>query len=155
MENIIIRKARPADLHTLLTFEQGVISAERPFDPTLKTGHTCYYDIEKMITASNVELVVAERNGELLASGYARIENAKPYLQHVQHAYLGFMYVVPAYRGKGINRMILDVLMQWVKTKNISELKLDVYNENASAIKAYEKAGFSRYMINMRMGLKD
>lgn len=155
MDNIIIRKARPADLETLLTFEQGVISAERPFDSTLKTGHTHYYDIEKMITATDVELVVAESNGELLASGYARIENAKPYLQHVQHAYLGFMYVVPAYRGKGINRMILDVLMQWVRTKNISELKLDVYNENASAIKAYEKAGFSWYMINMRMGLKD
>ena len=57
-------------------------------------------------------------------------------------------------RGKGINRMILDVLMQWAKTKNISELKLDVYNENASAIKAYEKAGFTKYMVNMRMGLK-
>ncbi len=155
MKNIVIRKARPADLETLLVFEQGVITAERPFDSTLKTGQTNYYDIKKMISATDVELVVAESNGELLASGYARIENAKPYLQHTQHAYLGFMYVVPAYRGKGINRMILDVLIQWVKTKNISELKLDVYNENASAIKAYEKAGFSRYMINMRMGLKD
>lgn len=152
--DIIIRKARPADLETLLAFEQGVISAERPFDPTLKAGQTHYYDIEKMIAATDVELVVAESKGELLASGYARIENAKPYLQHTQHAYLGFMYVVPAYRGKGINRMILDVLIQWVKTQNISELKLDVYNENASAIKAYEKAGFSKYMVNMRMGLK-
>ena len=57
MKNIVIRKARPADLETLLVFEQGVITAERPFDSTLKTGQTNYYDIKKMISATDVELV--------------------------------------------------------------------------------------------------
>jgi GNAT superfamily N-acetyltransferase len=37
-------------------------------------------------------------------AGYARIEQAKPYLKHTAYAYLGFMYVLPAYRGKGINK---------------------------------------------------
>lgn len=89
MNEVIIRKATLNDLDTLLVFEQGVISAERPFDPTLKTVYTNYYDIEKMISATDVELVVAELGTELIGSGYARIENAKPYLQHQQHAYLG------------------------------------------------------------------
>jgi RimJ/RimL family protein N-acetyltransferase len=154
MQQIIIRKASFKDLAALLVFEQGVISAERPFDPTLKKGDTHYYDIEKMIAASDVELVVAELDGELIGSGYARIENAKPYLQHSQHAYLGFMYVVPAYRGKGINKMIIGALTEWSKTQNITELRLDVYNDNGSAIKAYERSGFTKHMVNMRRGLK-
>lgn len=154
MEQIIIRKAALKDLNTLLVFEQGVISAERPFDPTLKTGHTNYYDIEMMITAHHVELLVAELDNELIGCGYARIEDAKPYLQHAQHAYLGFMYVVPAQRGKGVNKMIIDALEAWSLSQHITELRLDVYHQNEAAIRAYEKYGFTKHMIAMRMGLK-
>ncbi len=76
-----------------------------------------YYDIEAMITASHIALVVAELNGEMVASGYARIENAQPYLRHKQYAYLGFMYVVPEHRGKGINQKIVDALKRWTKDR--------------------------------------
>ena len=153
MEKITIRKAELKDADRLLVFEQGVISAERPFDPTLKTGHTHYYDIEKMMTAPNVELVVAELDNELIGCGYARIEDAKPYLQHTQHAYLGFMYVVPQHRGKGVNKMVIDALALWSSSQHIKELRLDVYQHNEAAIKAYERCGFTKHMLAMRMGL--
>ncbi|HEY6899204.1 MAG TPA: GNAT family N-acetyltransferase, partial [Puia sp.] len=57
---ISIRPATNADLDTLLRFEQGVISAERPFDPTLKPDPINYYDISYMISAPEVELLIAE-----------------------------------------------------------------------------------------------
>jgi RimJ/RimL family protein N-acetyltransferase len=155
MEEIIIRKATLNDLKTLLVFEQGVITAERPFDPTLKKEKINYYDIEKMISAADVEIVVAEQDGVIIGSGYARIENAKPYLQHLQHAYLGFMYVDPHHRGKGVNKKIIDALGEWCNFKNITELRLDVYQDNEAAIKAYEKVGFTKHMIAMRMGLNN
>lgn len=147
---IHIRKAMVDDLKTLLEFEQGVIEAERPFDITLKQGATRYYDIEEMIRAPHIELLVAELNGQLVGCGYARIENSKPYLQHVQHGYLGFMYVKPGHRGKGINGKIMDALKTWVQGKGITELRLEVYCMNEPAIKAYEKIGFSKHMIEMR-----
>ena len=154
MQEIIIRKASLNDLETLRRFEQGVINAERPFDVTLKKGDIFYYDIEGMIEALHVELLVAEFNSQLAGCGYARIEKAKHYLQHPQHAYLGFMYVEPAYRGKGINKKIIDALKQWSLSQNIPEMRLDVYQDNISAINAYEKAGFTKHMIEMRMGIK-
>ena len=43
--NAIIRQARHTDLDTLFRFEQGVITAERPFDPTLKKDPIHYYDL--------------------------------------------------------------------------------------------------------------
>jgi ribosomal protein S18 acetylase RimI-like enzyme len=154
MKGLHIRKACINDLDTLLSFEQGVIATERPFDPTLKNDPTRYYDIEKMIGSPDVELLVADLDGTVIASGYARIENAKPYLQHQQHAYLGFMYVLPAHRGKGINKKIIDALAAWSLARNITELRLDVYQHNEAAIKAYERAGFSRHMLAMRKGIK-
>jgi ribosomal protein S18 acetylase RimI-like enzyme len=152
-ETITIRKATINDLETLLQFEQGVISAERPFDPTLRPHPNYYYDIKQMIDDATVELVVAEANGQLVGCGYARIEKSKPYLRHDKHAYLGFMYVDPAWRGKNVNQMIVEKLKEWSIAQGLSEMRLEVYCDNHAAIKAYEKAGFSKLLIEMRMGL--
>ena len=153
MQKIIIRKARSTDLEKLLSFEQGIIAAERPFDPTLKEEKIHYYDIEKMISASHIEVLVAEIDLEIVGSGYARIAAPKPYLNHETYAYLGFMYTDLNYRGIGINSKIIESLKDWCRSQNVFELRLDVYNDNASAIKAYEKVGFKKHLINMRIGL--
>jgi len=153
MEPIFIRKARLSDMDSLLQFEQGVITAERPFDETLKTESIRYYDLQQLLTAQHIRLLVAQCGNQIIGSGYARIENSKPYLKHPKYAYLGFMYVLPAYRGKGVNKMIIDELKQWAAAQRITELRLEVYHDNEPAIKAYEKAGFNKHMIEMRMGL--
>jgi GNAT superfamily N-acetyltransferase len=150
MANIHIRPATTADLPALYRFEQGVIAAEHPFDPTLKPDPIHYYDLPAMIAAPEVHLLVAGLHDQLVGSGYARIEPAKPYLRHATHAYLGFMYVDPAHRGKGINALIIEGLREWARSRGITELRLDVYKQNTSAIRAYEKAGFIPHMLNMR-----
>ena len=155
MQSITIRPATVNDIPILLRFEQAVISAERPFDPTLKKGGTHYYDLEEMIEAAHIHLVVAVADDEVIGSGYARIERAKHYLQHSQHAYLGFMYTDPAHRGKGVNKMIIDALKQWSSSQKITEMRLDVYGDNVAAIQAYIKAGFAKHMIEMRMGISE
>ncbi|MEP7198112.1 MAG: GNAT family N-acetyltransferase, partial [Saprospiraceae bacterium] len=105
------------------------------------------------ITDPDVEVVVAELDKEIIASGYARIQKSKPYLRHSTYAYLGFMFVVEEHRGKGIINLILDALKKWTGSKGITEMRLEVYNDNLPAIKAYEKAGFKKHMIEMRMEL--
>ncbi|MBE9462338.1 GNAT family N-acetyltransferase [Dyadobacter subterraneus] len=151
MFQVKIRPATTSDLPTLLRFEQGVINAERPFDQLIKPDPVHYYDIKEMIRASHIELLVAEIDGQVVGSGYARIEKAKHFLKHPLHAYLGFMYVDPLFRGKGINSKIIQRLKEWAISQNISELRLDVYEGNEPAIKAYEKVGFCKQLINMHM----
>jgi ribosomal protein S18 acetylase RimI-like enzyme len=151
---IEVRKAELADLPVLLAFEQGIIAAERPFDPTLQSNKINYYNIEKMILDPNIEVVVAAIKNRIVGSGYARIEEAKPYLQHHLYTYLGFMYTDIEHRGLGINAKVIDYLKDWCVSKNIFELRLDVYNDNSAAIKAYEKTGFKKHLINMRLDLK-
>jgi GNAT superfamily N-acetyltransferase len=104
-----------------------------------------------MIGVSDIAVAVAELKNEVIASGYARIENSKPYLKHEKHVYLGFMYVSPLHRGKGINKLIIEFLKDWAVSQNIHELRLDVYFPNGSAIKAYEKIGFTKHMVEMRI----
>ena len=153
MSEIITRTALPADLEVLLTFEQGIITAERPFDPTLKEGEIHYYDLGQMIIAPDVEVIVAELNGEIVGSGYARIMIPKSYLKHSRYCYLGFMYTKPEHRGKGVNNEVLEALKAWALSQGINELRLEVYHGNNPAIKAYEKAGFTPNLLEMRIAL--
>jgi ribosomal protein S18 acetylase RimI-like enzyme len=148
-----IRPANLSDLPILLQFEQGVIQAERPFDDWIKADPVQYYNIEEMIVATHIELVVAECEEKVVGCGYARLEAAKHFLKNPVHAYLGFMYVDPEYRGMGINKMVIETLKSWVLSRGVSELRLDVYYGNSPAIKAYEKVGFSKQLINMHMDL--
>jgi ribosomal protein S18 acetylase RimI-like enzyme len=155
MNEIKIRKVSLPDLGQLLAFEQDLIKTERPFDPTLKPDPVNYYDLKSMLSSPLVEMVVAETDNKIIASGYARIDRSKPFLKHRTHAYLGFMYVIPEYRGRGINRRIIDALKNWAAIQNITEFRLEVYYENVSAIKAYEKFGFKRYFLEMRFNLDE
>lgn len=148
-----MREATPADLTTLLQFEQDLIAAERPFNPTLRTGHPRYYDLPAMMKSAEVLLLVGLWDGEVVASGYARIEQAKPYVDHERYGYLGFMYVAPDHRGKGINAAIMRELKVWLQEQGVAELRLDVYYHNVAAIRAYEKVGFRPLMTEMRMRL--
>lgn len=151
MMNVVLREAKIEDLPTLLEFEQGIIQFERPYDETLKPDPISYYDIEEMIDAADVAVYVAEVDNQIVSSAYAKIKTGKPYLQHNEYVYLGFMFVRPAYRGKGINGMIMDKLKEWTKSKNLTEIRLDVYADNDAAIRAYEKAGLKKHMTTMRV----
>ncbi len=153
MRKVKIRPARVDEIGTLLSFEQGIVSAERPFDSTLQEGEIHYYDLVDLIESLSAEVVVAELDGELIGSGYALIKEAKPYLKHTHYAYLGFMYVKPEYRGQGVNKAILQTLQQWAINQNIREIRLEVYEENIVAKKAYEKAGFKGNLLEMRLEL--
>lgn len=153
--NPIIRKATLDDVPALLEFEQGLINAERPMDPTIKDGKISYYDVSAFIKNDDSELYVAELDGELVASGYAKIKEDRHYLKHKKQGYLGFMFVPDKHRGNGYNKLIIDALLKWCKAKNIHETRLDVYDDNPSAIKAYEKVGFKKHMINMRMNIEN
>lgn len=153
MSTVQFRPATKADLPTLLAFEQGIVTAERPMNPTIKDEGVSYYDLAALIEQSDAEVIVGTIDGEIVTSGYALIKTISPIFKFSQYVHLGFMYVLPAYRGKGINKLLIEQLTNWAKEQGISEIRLQVYTDNAPAIRAYEKVGFDSLMIEMRMDL--
>ncbi|MCB0278884.1 MAG: GNAT family N-acetyltransferase [Calditrichaeota bacterium] len=153
-KKINYREADLGDLPELLRFEQEIIKAERPYDATLKEDPISYYDLANLLQSDQALVLLAECDDGLIASGFARIESSKPYLTHRQHGYLGFMFVAERYRGKGINKQIIQRLAAWLKSKHVYEMSLDVYSDNEAAVRAYQKAGFKKNLIEMRMEIK-
>ena len=151
---ITIRKAIIEDLPVLFEFEQGVLRTERPMDETLKLKNTYYYDIPNLIEDSSVEFVIAEINDIIAGCGYARIKKARDCFQFDQFSYLGFMFTKEDYRGRGVNKKIMNYLYNWSFSKGINEVRLEVYPTNIPAIKAYEKSGMNCSMQTMRIDLR-
>ncbi|MDF2476195.1 MAG: family N-acetyltransferase [Sphingobacterium sp.] len=149
-----IRQAQEHEINVLLEFEQGIVVAERPYDSTLKEGEIHYYDLLELVKSPQAEVLVATIGDELVGSGYAKIMAAKPFQKYAQYVHLGFMYVRPDYRGQGINKLILEALINWAKHRNISEVRLQVYDQNDSAIIAYSKAGFKPNLLEMRLEIE-
>lgn len=149
--NIAVRLAKETDLAVLLEFEQGIVTAERPFDPSLKSGTIHYYDLLALIKSPVAAVFVAVVDSEIVGSGSVKILAGEPYQNFDNYAYLGFMYVKPALRGKGINKLVLEEIVNWSRSNGIKELRLDVYDENTVAKNAYLKAGFTASLLRMRM----
>ena len=149
--NVEIRKAIETDIEVLLSFEKGIIKAERPFDNTLAEGDIHYYDLIDLIRSDQAEVLIAVVGDEIVGSGYAKILQAKPYQKFSQYAYIGFMYVKPEFRNQGINKMVIDGLIDWAKRQNLTEVRLEVYDENTNAKTAYSKAGFKTNLVEMRL----
>jgi ribosomal protein S18 acetylase RimI-like enzyme len=146
-----IRIALETEIDTLLQFEAGIIAAERPFDSTLKEGEIHYYDLIQLIRNEKSDVFVAVIDGEIVGSGYVKILNGKAFQKHSEYAFLGFMYVKPEYRGQGINQKIIEKLTQWAKQHDLTEVRLEVYHDNNTAINAYKKVGFNPNIVEMRL----
>ncbi len=154
--DVQFRSALDTDLVLLREFEQGVIAAERPFSLNLKGDPIQYYDLEAMLASDDCEILVGEapsQDSQIVACGYARLERSSDFYSHTHNVYLGFMYVLPEFRGQGISGQLLNALMDWGKNNDAGEARLDVYSLNESAIRAYEKAGFKSLLLNMRRSL--
>jgi len=125
-------------------------------DPTLITSKKInYYDLLDYIKVDHTEVVVAVIDGKIVGSGYGQIRDRKEFFKQNKFGYIGFMYVEKEYRGQGISQRIIQYLSDWFVTKGIEEIQLDVYDQNPRAIKAYEKAGFEKYLVRMRINLKE
>jgi len=155
MSNIIIRPATLGELPILLEFEQAIIEYERPFEENMQSQPFSYYDLEQLIQSDQAEVLVADIDGIIIASGYAKIKQSLDYLNDETHSFLGFMFVAEDHRGKGVNQLIIDRLIEWSRSKKMTSISLTVFEQNASAIKAYRKLGFEKQLVEMRMNLND
>jgi GNAT superfamily N-acetyltransferase len=151
VNQIKIREATAADLPALLVFEQSVVEAERPYNSKIMVDSVHYYDIAELIRDSESRVLVAEKSDRLIATGHSTLKRSSDNFVHDRHAYLGLMYVEPAYRGQGVIQAIINNLLDWARGQGIRDFFLEVYAENESAVRAYEKFGFRANMLEMKL----
>ncbi|ARQ58857.1 UNVERIFIED_ORG: RimJ/RimL family protein N-acetyltransferase [Rhizobium etli] len=71
---------------------------------------------------------------------------------HPSHAHRGSlgMGILPAYRGKGLGRRLIETTLKGAQEAGLLRVELDVHEDNSRAIALYEKVGFTREGIARR-----
>jgi len=131
------------------------------FDDGIREGQTLeklahlrpFFDRKNgTVTAGNSSQITDAAAGVVLLSESEAKRRGLEVLGYLKdYAYLGFMYTVPEFRGLGVNQRIIEALKKWALTKGLIEIRLTVYGDNIPALRAYEKAGFVKHIVEMRI----
>ncbi|MFC4427638.1 GNAT family N-acetyltransferase [Deinococcus navajonensis] len=99
-------------------------SRTEPFDPQILSGE-------------GSALLVVEEGEQLLACGaLKRLDDGSAEIKR--------MYTVPAARGRGLGRQVLNGLIAAGREAGYSRLVLETGNQQPDAVHLYESAGFRR-----------
>ena len=59
-------------------------------------------------------------------------------------AQLVSMWTAPTHRKTGVGRLLVDAVLDWAKARNVRILSLMVVGNNETAIRFYQKLGFTQ-----------
>ena len=138
---IRIREARPEELATAADF-WGRMYRELQLGPELeadwRSKATSYFARRR--TAAELEYFVAEAVGEVIGTAGALIHDGFPVEFHDRRrGYIYGVYVVPAWRGKGLAARLTWAAVDWLRARGCTQIRLHAA-EKARPI--YDRLGF-------------
>ncbi len=153
----MIRDARlPQDEPAILAFINGLQDYEAGFepnrrlDPNFAADH--WRDLQHRCAEKHGTMLIAEDEGVPVGWAFAHDQLGEVFVVEPerQHGYLAELYVVPAARGKGLGRALIEACEAWARARGHKLLQVGVLARNARAIRSYEGAGYSAYGLTMR-----
>lgn len=99
---------------------------------------------ERVLRRERTRVWLARAEGE--AVGYAQAGPCK--LPHPEakpsHGELQRLYVLPALKGTGLSRRLMDEAVAWLRAQFEGPLWVSVYSENHRALRFYDRYGFKK-----------
>jgi GNAT superfamily N-acetyltransferase len=100
------------------------------------------------VLAPRVErLIAADESTFLLAGGgpdgLAQIRFRSAVFEEGSVAYLEELYVVPARRGRGLGRALLDATLELARRRGAARIEVGTSEADTAALALYESAGFT------------
>ncbi len=155
MSTITVRRAVAADLPTIGRLGALLVRTHHDFDPqrfipaTPQTEHGYGSFLGTQLEKANVVVLVADRDGEVLAYTYAGVEGYDYMSLRGPAGVLYDIVVDPDHRGRGIGRMLLDATLAALEARGVPRVVLSTAERNDPAQRLFARAGFRRTMIEM------
>ena len=155
----IIRKATPKDMPRIKKIDDfsKILKTCSPLDHLdskhkPKKGERDYF--EKVIYGRNKWAYVAEDNKKIVGFILFNIENREPYWKIKKVGYIDLIFIVKAFRKKGISKLFMDKAYEIFKEKGLKYVKLTVQTDNKPAHNVWKKYGFKEFRTDLYKELK-
>lgn len=143
--NYVLRDAEEKDVDKLKTLYKEFIYNMSQYDQT-----DCNMDEEvdqwivKAVNKKKSVIVVAVYENQII--GFARVqekERTENGAVPIRYIKLSDLYVVPTFRKMGVGISLVERAKLWGKENKVSEIVLNVYESNTSAMNFYLNLGFA------------
>lgn len=152
-----IRKATIKDFERLKDIKIKSKIWERKYNKSLKpidkVKKRYFYYLKKDLIFKDRAIFIVIKNDKIIGMILGKIVNTLSIIKFKKRGYISNLYILPKYRRKGIAKKLVRELIEWFKSHNIKNLRLEVYSKNKPALNIYDKLGFKEYAIKMKKDL--
>jgi GNAT superfamily N-acetyltransferase len=152
-QEIIFRKAKRADLHSivrLLADDDLGSQRERYEDPLLESYYSAFAQIDR---DPNHELIVAERNGEVIGTLHLMFLPSISF-QGGLRAQVESVRVDKRFQNQGIGTEMMRWSMERARQRGAHIVQLTTHQTRLDAHRFYERLGFKGSHLGMKMMLE-
>ena len=151
--NIRFRLAKRADLPSIVRMlaDDELGSQRERFEDPLPEAY--YAAFEKVERDANHELIVAERNGEVVATLHLMFLPSISY-QGGLRAQIESVRVDRPFQGQGIGSALVQWSMQRAKQRGAHLVQLTTHKSREDAHRFYERLGFKGTHVGMKRNLQ-
>jgi ribosomal protein S18 acetylase RimI-like enzyme len=103
----------------------------------------------------DIIILVAELEGDVIGYTYAGVEGTDYMSLRGPAGVLHDIVVDAKHRGRGVGQMLLDATVAEFTTRGVKQIVLATAEQNPTAQRFFERAGFRRTMIEMTRDLND
>jgi len=140
-----IHQGQFADLPAVLHFRSLLFKEmEIPYGALIENSKQALQDrYEQEFHAGNIAHYLAySKMGELVATVGVLLKDDFPYylFKPGRYGWILDVYTLPEHRGHGLSRKLLDLNLEWLRSKGVHEAKLIASGSDAKRL--YERAGF-------------
>jgi len=153
VSTLIFRKAKREDLPSIVRMlaEDELGSGRERFEEPLPEA---YYDaFEQIEKDPNHELIVAEMNGEVAGTLHLTFLPSISY-QGGLRAQVESVRVDGGLRGQGIGSEMMKWVVERAKERDAHLVQLTTHKSREDAHRFYERLGFSKSHLGMKLSLK-
>jgi len=153
-----IRPFKPLDLDILVSFwreiENNPTLSGDLFSPSQENETRWRKHILSVYEEDENQILIAENDGKIVGFIKIKILVTHPLVSNIKCSLISDMYVLPEFRRKGIASTLMNRVFEYVKSKGVTHVRLNVMESNIPAYNLYEKMGFVDYSIIMMKQLE-
>jgi len=144
-----VRLARPEDADAIVALWKAYVAELEPHDPRYGAQEDAYdrwrdYFLKRLVNSSQAAILVAADGARLVGVIECRIVGGHPVFKVGTHGQFFGHYVLPAHRGEGLGRALVDAAEEWFRGKGLPYYRVVLLDHFQPLAALYESAGMRR-----------
>lgn len=147
-----IREYRPEDAQQVEKCFVELQDFLHRLEPTVLEGKAAKKYLDYMFAScaeTQGKVFVAEVDNQIVGfvSLWVKVKSEALDEEPAEYAFISDLVVLPAYRGRGLGRALLQKAEEYALLQGATTLKLEVLARNTVATEVYKNHGFHKYQI--------